>query len=309
MRDTKVNNLLTESGLYALIFGSKLPSAKAFKLWVTRDVLPSIRKDGQYQLSQTLEAKSVELSNALKAIEDEKATGVQTRAMLEKEREAKEDAIAAERKAKEDAIAEEKRAAEKLSHQKAATESERLAKEEERKAKEDALAYALILKEMVIPTNKRTFDEVIYISTSRAYAAQNRFKVGGVEHVDKLKSRFATYNGRSAAGDEWYFSDIFKVASFKACEKRIEDVLGRFRDKKEKEMYVMHYVDLSRYLDFICEHYENELETFNEELNDLIANLNRRHLEPTIPKPYEGTTAIITRIVKGVPRKFGRRTV
>src|SRR5579864_1405336 len=285
---------LTESGLYALIFGSKLPSAKAFKLWVTRDVLPSIRKDGQYQLSQTLEAKSVELSNTLKAIEDEKATGVQTRAMLEKEREAKEDAIAAERKAKEDAIAEEKRSAEKLERQKAATESERL-------AKEDALAYALILKEMVIPTNKRTFDEVIYISTSRAYAAQNRFKVGGVEHVDKLKSRFATYNGRSAAGDEWYFSDIFKVASFKACEKRIEDVLGRFRDKKEKEMYVMHYVDLSRYLDFICEHYENELETFNKELNDLIANLNRRHLEPTIPKPYEGTTAIITRIVKGVP--------
>ena len=209
---------LTESGLYALIFGSKLPSAKAFKLWVTRDVLPSIRKDGQYRLSQTLEAKSVELSNALKAIEDEKATGVQTRAMLEKERKAKEDAIAD--------------AAEKLSHQKAATESERLAKEEERKAKEDALAYALIL---MIPTNKRTFDEVIYISTSRAYAAQNRFKVGGVEHVDKLKSRFATYNGRSAAGDEWYFSDIFKVDSFKACEKRIEDVLGRFRDKKERK--------------------------------------------------------------------------
>src|SRR5579864_9321810 len=253
---------ITEAGLYGLIFASKLPTADAFRTWVFEEVLPSIRKDGQYQLSQTLEAKSVELSNALKAIEDEKATGVQTRAMLEKERKAKEDAIA--------------EAAEKLSHQKAATESERLAKEEERKAKEDALAYALIL---MIPTNKRTFDEVIYISTSRAYAAQNRFKVGGVEHVDKLKSRFATYNGRSDAGDEWYFSDIFKVASFKACEKRIEDVLGRFRDKKEKEMYVMHYVDLSRYLDFICEHYENELETFNKELNDLIANLNRRDSE------------------------------
>src|SRR5579864_7937826 len=175
---------ITEAGLYALIFASKLPTADAFRTWVFEEVLPSIRKDGQYRLSQTLEAKSVELSNALKAIEDEKATGVQTRAMLEKER-----------KAKENAIAEEKRSAENLERQKAATESERL-------AKEDALAYALILKEMVIPTNKRTFDEVIYISTSRAYAAQNRFKVGGVEHVDKLKSRFATYNGRSAAGDE-----------------------------------------------------------------------------------------------------------
>ena len=39
---------LNESGLYSLIFGSKLESAKAFKRWVTRDVLPSIRKTGRY---------------------------------------------------------------------------------------------------------------------------------------------------------------------------------------------------------------------------------------------------------------------
>ena len=39
---------LNESGLYCLIFGSKLESAKAFKRWVTKDVLPSIRKTGRY---------------------------------------------------------------------------------------------------------------------------------------------------------------------------------------------------------------------------------------------------------------------
>ena len=39
---------LDESGLYSLIFGSKLESAKAFKRWVTKDVLPSIRKTGRY---------------------------------------------------------------------------------------------------------------------------------------------------------------------------------------------------------------------------------------------------------------------
>ena len=39
---------LNESGLYGLIFGSKLESAKAFKRWVTKDVLPSIRKTGRY---------------------------------------------------------------------------------------------------------------------------------------------------------------------------------------------------------------------------------------------------------------------
>ena len=41
-------NCVNESGLYALIFGSKLPKAKQFKRWVTNEVLPAIRKQGQY---------------------------------------------------------------------------------------------------------------------------------------------------------------------------------------------------------------------------------------------------------------------
>lgn len=42
-------NCVNESGLYALIFGSKLPKAKEFKRWVTNEVLPAIRKQGHYQ--------------------------------------------------------------------------------------------------------------------------------------------------------------------------------------------------------------------------------------------------------------------
>lgn len=40
--------VINESGVYALIFGSKLPSAKKFKHWVTSEVLPQIRKSGAY---------------------------------------------------------------------------------------------------------------------------------------------------------------------------------------------------------------------------------------------------------------------
>lgn len=40
--------IINESGLYSLILSSKLPSAKAFKRWVTSEVLPSIRKHGGY---------------------------------------------------------------------------------------------------------------------------------------------------------------------------------------------------------------------------------------------------------------------
>lgn len=46
--------LINESGLYAVIFGSQLESAKAFKKWVTSKVLPSIRKTGGYGVPQTI---------------------------------------------------------------------------------------------------------------------------------------------------------------------------------------------------------------------------------------------------------------
>ena len=42
--------IINESGLYALILSSKLPQAKAFKRWVTSEVLPQIRKTGRYEL-------------------------------------------------------------------------------------------------------------------------------------------------------------------------------------------------------------------------------------------------------------------
>lgn len=57
---TQLVNCVNESGLYALIFGSKLESAKRFKKWVTSEVLPAIRRTGRYECpvvaSQTIDA-------------------------------------------------------------------------------------------------------------------------------------------------------------------------------------------------------------------------------------------------------------
>lgn len=58
--------VINESGLYALIFGSKLDSAKRFKRWVTSEVLPSIRKNGNYQMMQH---ESSELSPQLQMLQ------------------------------------------------------------------------------------------------------------------------------------------------------------------------------------------------------------------------------------------------
>lgn len=70
--------IINESGLYALIFGSKLESAKRFKRWVTSEVLPAIRKTGSYQKPMTtaeqiqlLAQGNVELKEKIEAVNDD----------------------------------------------------------------------------------------------------------------------------------------------------------------------------------------------------------------------------------------------
>ncbi|WP_160045681.1 BRO-N domain-containing protein [Paenibacillus sp. USDA918EY] len=46
-------NIVNESGLYSLILGSRKPEAKQFKRWITREVIPAIRKTGSYSVSQS----------------------------------------------------------------------------------------------------------------------------------------------------------------------------------------------------------------------------------------------------------------
>ena len=70
--------VINESGLYALIFGSKLESAKRFKHWVTSEVLPAIRKTGAYQKPMTTDQKiqllaqgNVELTEKIEKVNDD----------------------------------------------------------------------------------------------------------------------------------------------------------------------------------------------------------------------------------------------
>lgn len=63
--------VINESGLYALIFGSKLESAKRFKHWVTSEVLPSIRKHGVYAVDELLENPDMAIK-AFTALKEER---------------------------------------------------------------------------------------------------------------------------------------------------------------------------------------------------------------------------------------------
>lgn len=65
--------LINESGLYSLAFGSKLPTAKKFKKWVTSDVLPSIRKHGMYATDELINNPDLLIAAATKIKEERQA--------------------------------------------------------------------------------------------------------------------------------------------------------------------------------------------------------------------------------------------
>jgi anti-repressor protein len=76
-RKNNLLNFVNESGMYSLVFSSKLPVAKDFKRWVTCEVLPSIRKYGAYISDdlladpEKLQETVTELQNKLKIAQQE----------------------------------------------------------------------------------------------------------------------------------------------------------------------------------------------------------------------------------------------
>lgn len=70
--------IINESGLYALIFGSKLPAARDFKRWVTGEVLPTIRRTGAYISADLSADQLLELALKVEAMQaDADHTGFQ----------------------------------------------------------------------------------------------------------------------------------------------------------------------------------------------------------------------------------------
>jgi len=73
---------VTEAGLYRLIFRSRKPEAKAFRRWVTHEVLPKIRQTGSYSTRKTTGAALIEHAEALIKIardHEERLSGVEVR--------------------------------------------------------------------------------------------------------------------------------------------------------------------------------------------------------------------------------------
>ena len=85
---TQQVNFVNESGVYALIFGSTKPEAKAFKRWVTHDILPALRKDGHYIIDQDT---NTAIKQYLLFLRANKASGLPLTIAVEQSRQAMRD--------------------------------------------------------------------------------------------------------------------------------------------------------------------------------------------------------------------------
>jgi len=78
--------IISEAGLYSLILRSRKPEAKAFKRWVTHEVLPSIRKHGMYATPATIDDMLDNpdiMINALMRLKEERAARAKAEAEIE----------------------------------------------------------------------------------------------------------------------------------------------------------------------------------------------------------------------------------
>lgn len=76
-------SIINEPGLYTLVLGSRKPEAKAFKRWVTHDVLPALRKHGMYVQEELMHSKE-ELEKAIARYVEENSKLSADNAYLEK---------------------------------------------------------------------------------------------------------------------------------------------------------------------------------------------------------------------------------
>lgn len=66
-------NAVSEAGLYTLVLGSRKPEAKAFKRWITHEVIPTIRRHGAYATETTIESIIADPESGIKLLQALKA--------------------------------------------------------------------------------------------------------------------------------------------------------------------------------------------------------------------------------------------
>jgi hypothetical protein len=245
---------INEEGLYSLIFACKLPLAKLFKKWVMKEVLPSIRKTGQYKLQK-------QLVDAMQKLE------IENKARLEAEQQVKIKDQEAEQKIKQKDLELED------AKSKLRSETSKL---------KDQLRKTLDFNQA---TKKVEPSEYIYIVTTSQYQQTNKFKVGGCLSFELVKSRLNQYNSGESDSHNHFFVYLKKTISYRSIEHAVSGMLMGFRENKSKELYFIHFDWLVKCLDAVMDGSAEFMMYVNENRERIVEDTI--NLQPNISPPIQ----------------------
>ena len=288
---------ISEHGAYHLAMKCQLPIGGDFRDWLAEDVIPSLRKTGQYKLIKEKDDKLSESLSLLALKQDElvlkqdelvlkqdelaleRKEGVKTRSMLKKTEEEKEEAV-----------------------------RQQLIAEQQKKVAE---FRSVTLNKLCVNYQERIKTQIYYIVTSEVMARDGEFKIGGVESKSLLKKRLSMYNtGNSGVHPELVMNFVFlvEVANYKQMEMRMKELLLPFRSKKHAntENFNIHFDILKPLSEIVSENYNDEIDTLNGFLKRLLETHTEKYMTPmTIPPTINSDSIPDTLELTVTRRAFG----
>lgn len=240
---------INEEGLYSLIFACKLPVAKAFKKWVMRDVLPSIRRSGEYKFEEI----NTKLSESMSLLAIERKESMKTRLMLEKEIKAKEEAL------------QQKRVAEFRS----LTLNKLCINYQERVKTQ---IFYVVSSEVMARDNEFKIGGV-----------ENKHL------LKKRLSMYNTGNSGVHPELTMNFILLIEIANYKQMEMRMKELLVPFRSKRHgnTENFNIHFDILKPLIEIVSENYNEEIDKLNEFLKKLLETHTEQYMTPVKIVPID----------------------
>ena len=235
--DIKHNSILiNESGLYSLILSSKLPTAKAFKRWVTSEVLPQIRKNGEYKLQQQLQLHQQQL---LKLEQDKKELENENKQLEQ----SKQELIIIKEKEKQ--------------------ELTNIIKEQS-----DYIAKLSI-------NNSCSIVQKFYVITKKQYSKEGYFKCGKTMNEKKRKSSYDT-SAPDIEGQNYFYTSIIDIPSIESYELYIGKLLNNFKQNPHKEFFRIRYPFLMQLINISKGYHIDLCSMINAEIENLRNTINEK---------------------------------
>ena len=155
----------------------------------------------------------------------------------------------------------------------------------------DMKSKMLNLTDYIHNEEKLVKDEWVYIATSKTYSVQNQYRLGRCAVLNK---RMQQYQVGRAKNDELYYVFTHNCANSALLEHTIQKLLKKYRDAPTKDIYVIDWSILEKFLKEICKLHDKQIDATNILIN---SNLKGKQRSTSLTFNLKSITNVALRLV------------